>query len=160
MKIRSLAARFCFLVLFAAPAAVNADLDNSPGSMCVGTNAPLTVTSNGHADNVNAAAVTAICPTERLMVGGALTTNFSARVWAVDRHSTQNVCCRVVSRTPNGNQKLGTEVCSAGNSASDVSLDLPGIVEPYTFAHFFVRCSMPPTETGNSRIITFRSIQS
>jgi hypothetical protein len=159
MKRRIAALAFGFLAASAVPLLVRAGTDNLPGSMCVGTNAPLTVTSNGNADNINAVAVTAVCPAERLMVNGALTTNFSSRVWVNDRHTTQGVCCRVVSRTPNGGTKLGTEVCSSG-STGDEALDLPGVTDNYTFAHFFVRCTMPPSQTGNSRIITYRSTQS
>jgi hypothetical protein len=149
-----------FLATFATPLFVTAGTENLPGSMCVGTNAALTITANGNADNATASTVTAICPTERVMISGALATNFSARVWVNDRNGSADVCCRVVSRQPNGNEVLGDSVCSTGNSTTDQSLSLPGITDRYTFSSFFVRCTMPPTSTGNSRILTYRATES
>jgi hypothetical protein len=160
MKRRIAIAVFGFLGALSVPLMVNAGTDNIPGSMCVGTNAALTVTTGSNVENGTSSTVTAVCPAERLMIDGALTKNFSSRVWVNDRHATADVCCRVVSRTPNGNQVQGTEVCSSGNSTADQSLDLPGINEPYTFAHFFVKCTLPAVGSGASRILTYRSIQS
>lgn len=161
MKTRIGTAVFGLLATLAVPLFVKAGMENMPGSMCVGTNAALTVTSNGNADNATASTVTAICPVERAMINGALALNFSGRVWVNDRNATSDVCCRVVGRTPNGGSEvLGTSVCSTGNSTSDQSLDLPGITQGYTFASFYIRCTLPAVGSGNSRILTYRGTQS
>jgi hypothetical protein len=152
---------FGLLATLAVPLFVKAGMENMPGSMCVGTNAALTVTSTGNADNGNAAAVTAICPTERVTIGGSLALNFSGRVWVLDRNSNADVCCHVVSRNPSsGTVTAGTDVCSTGNSTSAQSLTLPGINDPYTFSSFYIQCTMPAVGSGPSRIVTYRAIES
>lgn len=155
---RTLAASLLSLAMM--PLALAQDIDNAPGSYCVGAGGVLSVNTSGNVENKTASAVTGICPAERKVIGGSWATHFSARVWVMDQSASQNVCCRVLSRTPNGVVKTGAEVCSTGASTDDQSLDLPEIVEGYTFAHFFVRCSVPAIDgIKTSRILTVRTIQ-
>jgi hypothetical protein len=141
---------------------VRSDLDNAPGSMCVAAAGALTVNTAGQVENKGTVNATAICPTERKMINGALATNFSATVWVLDQHSVGNICCTVVSHQPNGVIKeSATLACSSGSSASYQALSVPGITEPATFADWFVRCTVPLPESGKtSRILTYRSTQS
>jgi hypothetical protein len=51
-------------------------------------------------------------------------------------------------------------VCTSGTS-SNAALTIPVITDGYTFAHFYLQCTLPGAEAGKtSRILTFRSTQS
>jgi hypothetical protein len=147
------------LLSLSAPALAD-DLDNAPGAMCVGAGAALTPNTLGHVENPQSSSVTAICPSERRVVNGVFATHFSATVWVSDQSSSSDVCCKAVSRTPNGNTQESASVCSSGIS-SNTSLSIPVITDGFTFAHFYLQCTLPAVEAGKtSRILTFRSIQS
>jgi hypothetical protein len=134
--------------------------DNAPGSMCVGAGYDLTVNTLGQAENPQSFTVSAICPSERRVINGAFATNFSATVWVSDQNSTYNVCCKAVSRTPSGNVQESPWACTSGTS-SNTALTIPVITDGYTFAHFYLQCTLPGAEAGKtSRILTFRSTQS
>lgn len=148
------------LSLAASTVALGDDMDNAPGSMCVGAGQQLTVNTAGQSENPHAFSVSAICPTERKVIAGAFATNFSATVWVSDQNTTTDVCCRAVSRLPNGVTKESPWTCSTGTT-SNTGLTIPVVNEPYTFAHFFLQCTLPAVEAGKtSRVLTFRSIQS
>ncbi len=134
--------------------------DNAPGSMCVGAGYDLTVNTLGQAENPQTFSVSAICPSERRVINGAFATNFSATVWVSDQNSVSNVCCKAVSRQPAGPVQESPWVCTSGTS-SNAALTIPVITDGYTFAHFYLQCTLPGAEAGKtSRILTFRSTQS
>ncbi|PTL82274.1 hypothetical protein [Vitiosangium sp. GDMCC 1.1324] len=148
------------LSLSASTAALADDMDNAPGSMCVGAGYSLTVNTAGQAENPQAFTVTAICPSERKVINGAFATNFSATVWVSDQSTTSDVCCKAVSRLPSGVTKESALVCTTGTT-SNTGLTIPVVTDGYTFAHFYLQCQLPGVESGKtSRILTFRSIQS
>jgi hypothetical protein len=134
-----------------------ADEDNAPAAMCVAINgAAVNVLSSGQIENAGTSAVTVLCPAARKLSF----TKFKSRVWAVDRHSSDNVCCRVVARLPNGGQVASTPVCSTGASTSEVTLDTAEITQAYTFAAVWTECTIPAVNgTARSRLLTFRSYQ-
>jgi hypothetical protein len=136
-------------------------LENKTASDCVATVGAATVRADGGLENASASTVTVVCPVERRSPGGAFTTYLAGRVWAVDRHASSGVCCRVVSVNPgNGAVVESAPVCTAGSAASAQSIDLPEINDPYSYSHFMVRCDLPPTASGlRSRIQTVRNIQ-
>ncbi len=137
-----------------------AEMTNAPGSACIAAgSAVLTARTDGQAENQGAAGLTAVCPVDRKQIGSSLATVLSGRVWVVDQHSTQDVCCRVVTKNPNGAAKLGDLVCSTGESSNDQALSLPSVTDPYTFSHFWIQCSVPAMEGAASRILTVRSTQ-
>lgn len=136
------------------------EIDNAPGSMCVGTDTALSPTSRGYLENRTSSLQTAVCPTERLAVGGAFTTNFRARIWVSDQHSSFNTCCSALVVEPGGNWVESEWVCTDGKTGGKF-LETPSITYGYTFAHYMVRCLLPPVEGGKaSAIQTFRSYQS
>jgi hypothetical protein len=149
-----------FLSLSASTTALADEMDNAPGSMCVGVGYDFTVNTLGQAENPQTGTVTAICPSERRFINGAFTTKFSATVWVSDQNSSYNVCCKAVSRTPNGNVVESAWACTTGTSAN-YALNVPAITDGWTFAHFYLQCQVPGVEAGKtSRILTFRSTQS
>jgi hypothetical protein len=148
------------LSLTASTLALAEEMDNAPGSMCVGAGYDLNPNTLGQTENPQSFTVSAICPSERRVINGAFATNYSATVWVSDQNSTSDVCCKAVSRTPSGNVKESAWACSTGMS-SNTALNVPVITDGYTFAHFYLQCTLPGAEAGRtSRILTFRSIQS
>jgi hypothetical protein len=66
------------------------------------------------------------------------------------------------SRQPNNVQVSGSTVCSSGSSASyqRLKLDYPKVIEPFTYAHFAMKCTLPPASGGAaSSVVTYRVIQ-
>jgi hypothetical protein len=133
--------------------------DNSPGALCVGTTGgSLTNTSDGEAQNLNGATVTAICPVERPISPTAATV-ISGRAFVVDQSTTGDVCCRMVSKNPSGGAKIVSAfVCTSGSSSSMQILDTPQITDTTTFSHFYIECSVPAAASAPSKILTYRSI--
>lgn len=148
----------CSLLVAAAAAAD--DMQNFPASLCVASSGTLLVRSDGQAENGTAAAVTVVCPVPRPNLGGVVTTHFSGTVWVVDRHPTENVCCRAYSKNPTGALIPGAQVCSTGDSSSYQTLALPQLDDGFTWSHFFVQCTLPATSSGlRSRLLTYRANQ-
>jgi hypothetical protein len=125
--------------------------------MCVAINgATVRVLSSGQIENPGASAVTVVCPASRKLSF----TKFKSTVWAIDQHGTQELCCRVVARLPNGNQQASAQICSSGSSSSYVSLGTAGITQAYTFASVWTECTIPPISgTATSGVIGYRSYQ-
>jgi hypothetical protein len=157
---RHFAALLSIPLLSLSTAALADEVDNAPGSMCVGAGYDLTPNTSGHVENTQSFTVSAICPSERRVINGAFTTNFSATVWVSDQSTTSDVCCKAVSRTPNGGYKESAWVCTTGTT-SNTGLTIPVVNDGYTFAHFYLQCTLPGVEAGKtSRVLTFRSTQS
>ena len=132
---------------------------NSPGAYCVASTGSLSVRDDGEVENTTGSTVTAVCPAERAIAPSTVT-QVSGTVFVVDRSSTANVCCRVVSRNASGSVVLGTEECSTGSSTSYQQLALPQITDTATFSQYFVRCTVPPVSAGAaSRIQLYRTTQ-
>lgn len=152
---------FAFGAALSGAAHAAEEMDNAPASLCVpveGSN--LTVNASGLLVNKSAAAASAVCPTARKVVGGSFTSHYRATVWAVDEHPSQNVCCRTYTKNPGGAVKEGAQVCTSGTSTTYQTLELPEVVDGYTWSHFFVQCTVPPAYgTAYSRLVTFRSVQ-
>lgn len=136
-------------------------LENKTASDCVAVSGVATVRADGGLENASAATVTVVCPVDRRSPGGAFTTFLAGRVWAVDRHASAGVCCRVVSTNPgSGTSVESAPVCTSGASTAVQSIDLPEINDPYSYSHFMVRCDLPAVAAGaRSRIQTVRNIQ-
>ncbi|OJH34896.1 hypothetical protein [Cystobacter ferrugineus] len=152
-----------FLSLSVSTAALAAEEDNAPGAMCVGVGHDLRVNAQGQAENPQAVAVTAICPSERRLINGSFATRFSATVWVSDQSTQLSACCRAVSRVPNGASVVESpwSCTSTTGTSSNTQLTIQEITDGWTFAHFYIQCVVPPVEAGKtSRILTFRSTQS
>ena len=133
---------------------VSADQDNAPGAYCMGTNDTLTVNTAGHAYNNTTSEITAVCPIERR----ELATKVKALVFVLDRHPDENVCCRLIARSPNGHTYQTAETCSSGSSSSEKHFTTEELDYPWTYAQFFVKCTLPPKSGSDaSRILTYRS---
>jgi hypothetical protein len=133
---------------------------STPGSACVGVDGTLDITSDGAASNATAASITAMCPVER-RISPTVATKISGTVYAIDRSTSGNVCCRLISKNP-GSETLieGTQVCSSGNGTSSQALALPQLTDPYSFSHFAVRCTLPPINTvSTSQILMYTTVQ-
>lgn len=144
-------------------ATVSADeMDNAPGSMCVGVNGGvLTTGSSGYAENKQTSSVTAVCPAERKNINGSWATVFKAQVFVNDASSSADICCRAVIRDTGGRTAESSDVCTSGTTGSgSTTLTTPEVTWSYTFAHFMVRCTVPAINgSSTSKILTFRSIQ-
>ena len=138
-----------------------ADTDNAPGSMCVATGSnTMSINTVGHGYNNNTSSMTVVCPSERKIIGSNFATKFKGTVWVMDRSTTDNVCCRAMTRNPGGANVTGTEVCTSGSSSSYKQLNVPQITDNYTWSHFYIRCTLPAKDGSNaSRILTYRSVQ-
>jgi hypothetical protein len=157
---KRLSSGIAVLIMGGATVALAAETANVPPSTCVAASGTLTVRTDGQVENQGASSVTAICPADRKIVNGSFTTTFSARVWVVDQHSTQGVCCRAMSKNPSsGTVVTGTEICSSSESSRDQSLTTPSITDAYTYRHFYVQCTLPPLEGAASRLLTVRTTQ-
>lgn len=129
---------------------------NAPASYCTGVGAALTVLSDGEIENRTAVNVTAVCPVERV----ASATKISGRVFVTDRHSTSNVCCKLVAHTPDGARQDGTPACSIGNDPATQSLLLAELALPFSYSHVVVECAVPAmTGTIPSRLQLVRTVQ-
>jgi hypothetical protein len=133
---------------------------NIPGSACVAEGTiPLTVDTDGEAENVSTSAVWAICPAERTISPSPSDTTFSGTVWVVDLNSTQDVCCRAVSKNPGGARVNGSFTCSSGATSSFQGLSLTSVSDPFTFSSFYIECFMPANSSGGpSRIQGYRTV--
>ena len=142
----------------AAPVTTNAN-----GAYCVAASGALTVRSDGEIENATAASATAVCPVERPISPSA--TKISGRVFVLDRHPTQNLCCRVMSKNPSGAIVSSPQVCATNdNTTSFQILDLQEITDLTTFSQFFIQCTLPPTPSPlgallHSRIQLYRTTQ-
>jgi hypothetical protein len=147
--------------ILAAGATLADSTTNAPGSACVATgSASLTVRDDGEAENRSAFLVTALCPAERPIGAGTLTTALSGRVFVVDQSSTSDVCCRAVSKNPAGAKVTGTWSCSSGSSSGYQILDLAALSDTYSFSAFFLECQVPAASSGlYSRIQMYRASQ-
>ena len=160
MKIQHVILAGAFTALtFAAPASAEVST-NLPGMQCVATTSiPLNTTDNGEAENPSTTGFAqANCPVER-PIAPTVTTKLSAKIFVVDRHPTNNVCCSVNSRNPSGAIVASALVCSTGSSASYQQLNIAQITDTATYSQFNVFCLVPPASGGNtSRIQTYRPI--
>jgi len=133
---------------------------NTPGSACVASTGTLTARADGEAENLSASYVTAVCPVERPIGTGQTTTKVSGQVWVVDQNPSGNVCCMMVSQNANGATVMSSWSCSSGSSSGYQILSLPQITDAYTYSHYFVRCSLPPSYSSQtSRIQMYRTTQ-
>ncbi len=135
---------------------------NYAGASCRG-NAGLSYTSGANVSNPGAAASTLICPTRRISdPSGNLSNTVFGEAFVVDRSTTADVCCQMFGRTPNGNMQAGTNVCTTGSGTDyqRLHMDLPKVRQPYTFAHYSMKCTLPAVSSGAaSSILTYRIIQ-
>jgi hypothetical protein len=134
---------------------------NVPGAMCSG--AGVTYTSAAAASNGTAGSSTIVCPARRVQDdAGNFSNTVFGEAFVVDRNPTTDVCCQVFGRTPNGGMVSGSNVCSAGASTSyqRIHLDFPKVQQPYTFAHYAMKCTLPPAASGAaSSVLSYRVIQ-
>ena len=165
MKLRKLVLTFTSTTLAISLTGVvlAEDVMNLPASMCRPQGSgSLAVKDDGSIENQTTSEVTALCPVERKWANGALSTSLSAKVWALDRHATENVCCRAVRRSPtnSNNDFRGPEVCTSGNYITYQTLDVPEIASGGSFSYFYIECTIPPKSAGNeSGLSTYRAIQ-
>jgi hypothetical protein len=151
---RILAATATITALLGGVAAAE-NLNYAP-SACAGVDGAITVRSDGQIENRNRAAITVVCPAER----NTSSTQFSGKVFVVDRSSSEEMCCRILTKNPGGSTTTGDEVCSSGASTGQQTLTLPGITDPYTWSHLFVSCTMPAASgSAYSRLATYRATQ-
>jgi len=145
------------VAVLSAPVAAHADTTtNAPASYCAGVGATLTVRSDGEIENRTASSITAVCPVERV----ASATKISGRVFVTDRHSTSNVCCKLVAHTPDGTRQDGTPACSTGNDPAAQTLLLAELALPFSYSHVVVECSVPAMSgTIPSRLQLVRTVQ-
>ncbi len=132
------------------------DLSSYPGAACRAANgANATYGTDGTVSNGSGNALDLSCPARRLAKSGVFTTWSAGEVDVVDRHGSQDVCCSMVSRRPDGTQIAGTSECSSGSSASPqkLHLDLPKVHDTLTFSHFEIQCSVPPIDGGNQSMV-------
>jgi hypothetical protein len=134
---------------------------NIPGAECRGTGA--SYTSGANVTNTGTSSSTVLCPARRIQdSAGNFSNTLFGEVFVIDRSSTADVCCQMFARTPNGNTEYGSTACSTGSSTADqrVKLDLPKVRNPYTFAHFAMKCTLPPASGGAaSSVATYRIVQ-
>ncbi|MDI3288611.1 trypsin-like serine protease [Polyangium sp. 15x6] len=83
------------------------------------------------------------------------------RLFVLDRHASQDVCCKLQSKNPTGTHIETTTVCSSGASADSQTLALPSLYDPYTWSQFSLHCTVPGSAAlGLSGIQGYRSRQS
>jgi hypothetical protein len=141
---------------------VRSDLDNAPGSMCVAAAGALTVNTAGQVENKGTVNATAICPTERKMINGALATNFSATVWVLESaQRREHLLYGGLAPAERRHQRERHPRMFVG-----IVGFLPGAVGPGNHGTGDVRglvreVHRPLPESGKtSRILTYRSTQS
>jgi hypothetical protein len=136
---------------------------NYPGAACKAAGgAALSYTTGANISNPTASSASVLCPTRRVQDGIHFTNRLLGTAYVVDQHPTENVCCQLFARTPNGVAATGANVCSTGNSSAmqQLKLDLPKVRMDYTFAHFALQCSLPAASSGNaSSVLTYRIAQ-
>ena len=115
---------------------------------------------SGTVENSSAATTNITCPARRDRDASSNWENwFYGEAFVVDRHSTDNVCCNVYVRDTGGTVENGPSVCSAGatTSVQQLKLGLPKVNWNFTFAHYGLRCSIPPVAgTSKSSVLTYR----
>lgn len=134
---------------------------NTPASACVPLFGTYAINDAGHGQNTSTAGLTSVvCPIDRA-IAPTVATKVAATVWVVDRSSTDNVCCTLESANENGVQvKNPTPICSTGASTAAQALQLPQIVDGFTFSHFQINCVLPAAASASapSKLVTYRSI--
>lgn len=149
-----------FAVLLTAGGAVADTFENRPGAECRAVGgAYAEVDATGRLGNGEIDTIEFICPAQRVATDGRFETRFSGRVFALDRHPDEDICCHVLSKNPGGALRTGEERCSDGAQAHRQIIDLPEVVDPYTWSHFAIRCEVPGIHAGNqSKVMTYRVI--
>jgi len=118
---------------------------NQAGTYCrpVG-NTTLDYGSDGEAFNAGAGAKQVVCPMQRPGGDDGYPNVVDVpRLFVLDRHATQDVCCQLQSKNPTGTHIETTTVCSSGATAEMQSLALPSLYDAFTWSQFSLNCTVP-----------------
>lgn len=138
---------------------------NLPGALCSVLDGAEggRVTTNGQLANDSGAPLTVVCPVGRPgegAEGGWADVVSAPRVFVIDRHPTQDVCCHVQSFNPANGPKAGAEQCSSGVAAGYQSLNVPSIHDGPTWGAYQLVCTLPGADQQKrSSIHTYRITQ-
>ncbi|MDI1450442.1 trypsin-like serine protease [Polyangium sp. 6x1] len=99
--------------------------------------------SDGEAFNSSVFSGQVVCPMQRPGDDGYPNVVDVPRLFVVDRHASQDVCCKLQSKNPSGTLVETTTVCSSGASADSQTLVLPSLYDPYTWSQFSLNCTVP-----------------
>ena len=118
--------------------------------------------SEGEALNATAGSVQVVCPMQRPGGDDGYPNVVDVpRLFVLDRHASQNVCCKLQSKNPTGTHIETTTVCSSGASADYQPLQVPSLYDPYSWSQFSLHCTVPGSATlGLSGVQGYRSRQS
>ncbi|TMQ05956.1 MAG: hypothetical protein E6J90_13305 [Deltaproteobacteria bacterium] len=144
--------------LLGTSVAMASPMINIPGSACIAEGGvPLNVDTDGEAENLSTSVVWAICAAERTI--SPSDTTLGGTVWVIDLSSTQDVCCRAVSKNPGGARVNGPFTCSSGATSTFQGLTITSITDPFTFSSFYFECQLPANSGGGvSRIQGYRTV--
>lgn len=131
---------------------------NQPGASCQSIQGgPLLYGSDGEAMNEGSGTGRILCPIQRPGDSGFPNVVDVPRLFVLDRHPTQDVCCHLQSKNPSGKLITTTEVCSSGASSGYQSLTLPSVYDNTTWSQFSLVCSVPGNAAlGLSGIQSYR----
>lgn len=133
-------------------------MTNSPGSACIAAGSgTINIRSDGEIENPSGSTVTVVCPVDR-PISPSVATTVSGRAFVINQGATSKVCCKVISKNPDGDIVPGDQICSSTASPTYQSLLLPAITDSTTFSHFAVVCTLPPANgLLRSRLQVYRA---
>lgn len=131
---------------------------NQPGASCRAVQGgQVLYGGDGEAFNGGGGSSQFLCPIQRSGHGGFANVASVSRLFVLDRHPTENVCCHLQSKNPSGKRIATTEVCSSGASTGYQQLELPSVYDNTTWSQFSLVCSVPGSAAqGLSGIQTYR----
>jgi hypothetical protein len=132
---------------------------NILGAACKSTDGALpTYTSSGQVRNSGLVGLQLLYPIRRPHASGFSNAVTAPKLFVVDRHPTQDICCQLQSSNPNGQIVTSAEQCSQGSSTGYQLLNLPLVYDNYSWSQFSVACSVPGTSNGaQSSVLTYRA---
>ncbi|HEX5750612.1 MAG TPA: trypsin-like serine protease [Archangium sp.] len=132
---------------------------NKPGAACqAAQGGQATYSGDGEAFNGGSGTLKLLCPIPRPGEAGFADVVDVPRLFVFDRHPSQDVCCHLQSKNPDGQLITTTQVCSSGASSAYQSLSLPSVYDGTTWSQFNLVCSVPGSATlGLSGIQGYRS---
>lgn len=135
------------LSVVASTAHATTDSKTYPGAMCMEQNlTSITLDSSGRAMNTDSATMTWVCPIVREWMSGYI---YSATVYVLDQHYSDNVSCTLYSRTTGGSKTDYVSASSSGSSSAATSLSY-STVAASTNGYYHLLCTVPGTYSGNT----------
>jgi Trypsin len=132
---------------------------NRAGARCHVAGGPSNYTTYGTITNPSSSAVTVVCPIDRPIEPTASDFVRAPKMWVIDRSSTDDVCCHLQSKNPDGTLITGEDTCSSGNSSSYQTLTLSSVKDGTTWSQFDLVCTLPANSSSGSSAIDGYRVQ-